>query len=71
MLCCMVAERVEMSWDREKHKWLVRIEVGQEVVRRWCDQSREADEGALRAAAEQTVADEGYQFDSARLAIRR
>ncbi|MHB8411804.1 MAG: hypothetical protein ACYDDI_07635 [Candidatus Acidiferrales bacterium] len=57
----MHADRVEVSWDEEKSKWLVRIEVGEEVVRRHCDLPRDADEQSLRAAAQKTVADEGYE----------
>jgi hypothetical protein len=57
----MQADRVEVSWDNEKSKWQVRIEVGDEVVRRHCDLPPEADEQSLRAAAQKTVADEGYE----------
>ncbi|HLJ41555.1 MAG TPA: hypothetical protein VKT50_08700 [Candidatus Acidoferrales bacterium] len=57
----MQADRVEVSWDREKSKWQVRIEVGDEVVRRHYDLPRDADEQSLRAAAQKTVADEGYE----------
>ena len=67
----MQADRVDVSWDAAKHKWLVRIEVGSEVIRRFCSQSKDADEQSLQAAAEQTVIDEGYQFDQAKIAIRR
>jgi hypothetical protein len=67
----MQADRVEVSWDSEKSKWLVRIEVGDEVVRRHCDLPRDADEQSLRAAAQKTVADEGYEASAADIAIRR
>jgi hypothetical protein len=56
----MTADRVEVSWDPGKSKWLVRIKSGEEVIRRYCDASRNADEQTLRAAAEKTVHDEGY-----------
>ena len=67
----MQADRVEVSWDAGKRKWLVRIEVGSEVIRRYCDQSREADESTLRAAAVQTTIDEGYQIDSSQISVSR
>ena len=67
----MQADRVEVSWDAGKRKWLVRIEVGAEVIRRYCDQSHEADEGILRAAARQTTLDEGYQIDNSRISVSR
>lgn len=67
----MRADRVEVSWDPNKSKWLVRIQSGEEVIRRHCDVSKNADEQALRAAAEKTVRDEGYEFAPANLTIRR
>lgn len=56
----MRADRVEISWDNEKSNWLIRIETGEEVVRRHCGLPRSADEATLRAAAQKTVQDEGY-----------
>jgi hypothetical protein len=57
----MVADRVDVSWDQEKSKWLVRITSGEEVIRRHCDAPRNADEQTLRAAALKTAQDEGYE----------
>ena len=67
----MHADRVEVSWDEEKSKWLVRIEVGEEVVRRHCDLPRDADEQSLRAAAQKTVADEGYDASVTEITVLR
>lgn len=67
----MTADRVEVSWDPGKSKWLVRIQSGEEVIRRHCDIPKNADEQALRAAAEKTVRDEGYQLGSSGVTIRR
>jgi hypothetical protein len=67
----MRADRVDVSWDKDKRKWLVRIEVGSEVIRRHCDQSRDADERSLFAAAQQTVTDEGYEIDPAQISVMR
>jgi hypothetical protein len=60
---------VEVSWNADKHKWLVRIEVGSEVIRRHCDIPQNTDEEKLRNAAVQTVADEGYQIDPSRIVV--
>lgn len=57
----MRADRVEVSWDNDKKKWLVRIIVGEEVIRRSCDAPRDADEQKIRSAAQKTLADEGYE----------
>ena len=59
----MRADRVEVSWEPNKSKWLVRIEAGEEVIRRNCDLPQNADEGTLRSAAQKTVQDEGYELD--------
>ena len=67
----MRADRVEVSWDANKSSWLVRIQSGEEVIRRHCDLPRNADEQALRTAAQKTVQDEGYELDSAAVSIQR
>ena len=67
----MRADRVEVSWDSNKSKWLVRIQSGEEVIRRHCDLPRDAEENALRSAAQKTVQDEGYELDSANMTIQR
>ena len=67
----MVPDKVELAWDENKHKWLVRIEAGTEVIRRHCKHAKDADEQQLRAAAHQTVIDEGYQVDDSRISVVR
>ena len=67
----MKADRVEVSWDADKKSWLVRVEVGAEVIRRHCQYRQDVDEQTLRTAAAQTVADEGYEIDQARIAVIR
>jgi hypothetical protein len=57
----MQADRVDLSWDGNKSKWLVRIQVGEEVIRRYCDLPKAADEASLKQAAQKTLQDEGYQ----------
>ena len=67
----MQADRVEVSWDDNKSKWLVRIQSGEEVIRRYSGLSKSADEPALRAAAQETLKDEGYEVDSTIISIKR
>ncbi|MGA8144061.1 MAG: hypothetical protein WB987_09265 [Candidatus Acidiferrales bacterium] len=67
----MRADRVEMSWDDSKSKWLVRIVVGEEVVRRHCDAAKAADDAALRSAAMTTLQDEGYEADTSIVTVKR
>ena len=66
----MRADRVEISWDSEKSNWLIRIEAGEEVVRRHCDLPRNADEATLRTAAQKTVTDEGYDAAPSSMILR-
>jgi hypothetical protein len=67
----MRADRVELSWDAAKSSWLVRIESGEEVIRRHCNLPKNADDQTLRSAAQKTVQDEGYEADLSQLIIRR
>lgn len=67
----MHADRVELTWDTAKSSWLVRIEAGEEAIRRHCKMPKEADEQALRSAARQTLEDEGYDPEVQEIRIRR
>jgi hypothetical protein len=67
----MRADRVEVSWDAAKSKWLVRIIVGEEVVRRHLDASKNADDAALKSAAMTALQDEGYEADASIVTIKR
>jgi hypothetical protein len=66
----MRADAVEVSWDSAKSEWLVRIVVGEEVVRRHCDAPKNADDTALRGAAMETLQDEGYEADASIVTIK-
>jgi len=59
----MKADRVEISRDENSNSWVIRIKVGEEVIRRRCHEPKDADTTALREAAIRTVGDEGYTLD--------
>jgi hypothetical protein len=65
----MKADRAEVSWDAQKNKWLVRIIIGEEVIRRFCDDSRTVEPAALRASVLRTVREEGYEIDPASITL--
>jgi hypothetical protein len=67
----MRPDQVEVLWDAAKSKWLVRIETGEEVIRRHCDAPKNADEVTLRSEVQKTVEDEGYELDLTSINIRR
>jgi len=43
----MRADEVEVSWDPAKNKWLLRIRIGEEVIRRYCDVPKNEEEATL------------------------
>ena len=67
----MRADRVEVSWDKDKSNWLVRIAAGEEVIRRHCKMPKDADEQTLRLTAQKTAQDEGYEQDLTNISILR
>ena len=67
----MRADRLELSWDAVKSNWLLRIEAGEEVIRRHCVLPKGADDQSLRLAAQKTVQDEGYEPNISQMIIRR
>jgi hypothetical protein len=67
----MRADAVEVSWDTDESSWVVRIEAGENVIRRHCKLPRNADEDALLLAAQQTLGDEGYEPDGAPVSVIR
>ena len=64
------AERAEVSWDSGKSKWLVRIHVGDEVIRRHWKGSKDADQESLRTDAVRTAKDEGYDLAGDKVAVQ-
>ena len=69
----MHADRVELSWDADKSKWVVRIVAGEEVIRRYCSLPRDEPEAALRSAALATVKEEGFDanLESMRMILNK
>lgn len=63
MLADMKADRIEVTRDEEHKNWLVRIWVGDEVIRRHCDEPANTDQAALRNAAVKVANDDGYTVD--------
>lgn len=67
----MRADSAEVSWDSEKSKWVIRISVGEEVIRRYCSLPQSASETDLRSAAQSTLQDEGYELDGTAITIQQ
>jgi hypothetical protein len=67
----MRPDRVEVLWDAAKSKWLIRIETGEQVIRRHYDVPKNADDQTLRSAVQKAVEDEGYELDPTSVSLRR
>jgi hypothetical protein len=65
----MRADRVEVTWDKGRSNWLVRIAIGEEVIRRHCKIPKDSDEQTLRSAVQKAVQDEGYESDPTNINI--
>lgn len=66
------ATAAEVFWEATKKAWIVRIQVGEEAVRRTCKGAKQdADEDALRSLAVQTAHDDGYELAAGAVSIKR
>ena len=59
----MRADRVEVTWDKSKSNWLIRITSGEEVIRRHSKIPKDSDEQMLRSTVQKTLKDEGFEPD--------
>ena len=70
-MALIIADRAEVSWDHEKSQWLVRIHVGEEVIRRHWKSPKDAGPQALQSDAVKTAQEEGYDLAADKVAIQR
>lgn len=64
MVAKLTADRIEVTRDEQHKRWLLRIWVGDEVIRRYCNEPANADHAKLLDAAVKTANDEGYAVDA-------
>ena len=66
------AEKATVNWDPAKKEWHVRVQIGEEVIKRPLSKTpRDASEDVLRSQAVETALDEGYEVDAAQVVIQR
>lgn len=65
------ATATKVQWDPDKKQWRVRIEFGDEVIKRFAKSPMDASEDSLRELAVQTAKDEGYAVEAAAVEITR
>jgi hypothetical protein len=70
----MKADKASVIWDPDKKVWRVRIQMGEEVIKRPCSGrkiSRDATDDALRTVAIETARADGYEVEASAVAIER
>ena len=68
----MRAHSAEVFWEPSRKSWIVRIQAGEEAIRRACkDAKRDTTDDALRSLAIQTAQDEGYELALDVVSVRR
>jgi len=66
------ADKATVNWDKEKKVWHVRVQIGEEVIKRPLPKTpQDASDDDLRSKALEEATEEGYQVDSANVAIVR
>lgn len=66
------ATKANVDWDSHDNHWHVRIQIGEEVIKRKLDSTeRDADADKLRVQAVAAATDEGYEVDPATVIINR
>ena len=65
------AAQAQVSWDSQKKSWQVRIQIGEEVIKRPAKVAASASDETLRALASTLVQDEGYQIEASQVTIVR
>ncbi len=66
------ATAASVEWDAGKKQWRVRIQFGDEVIKRPLDSfPHDTDEETLRSRTIETAKDEGYAVEAAQIAVVR
>ena len=66
------ATKATVGWDPQKKQWHVRVQIGEEVIKRPLDSAaQDANEETLRSKAVATATDEGYEVDPSMVVVVR
>jgi hypothetical protein len=66
------ATKATVDWDPNKKQWHVRVQIGEEVIKRPLPKTaQDANEDSLRSQAVATAKDEGYAVDPSAVEIVR
>lgn len=65
-------DNAAVTWDADKKRWVVRIRIGEEVIKRPVPKTaRESSDEVLRSVAVQIARDEGYQLNPSAVTVTR
>jgi len=66
------ADTAAVSWDEQKKCWVIRLQVGEAVIKRPAPNvARNANDEVLHSMAVKTANDEGYELDPASVTVTR
>ncbi len=65
----MRADQAQVSWDEKNKNWLVRIKIGEEIIRRHSKSARDADDQTLRSLAVKVAQEEGYELEPGKVSV--
>ena len=65
----MRADQAEVSWDEKSKQWLIRIKIGEEVIRRHSKSPKDSDEQTLRSLTVKLAQEEGYELEAAKVSV--
>jgi len=65
----MRADQAQVSWDDKNKTWLVRIKVGEEVIRRHSKSAKDTDDQTLRSLAVKVAQEEGYELEPGKVSV--
>ena len=66
------ATKATVDWDPHDNHWHLRIQIGEEVIKRKLDSTdRDGDADKLKVQAVAAAKDEGYEIDPAAVTINR
>jgi hypothetical protein len=69
-MALLIADHAEVTWDSGKSQWLVRIHVGEEVIRRHWKGPKDAGAQTLQDDAVKTAKEEGYDLAADKVTVR-
>jgi len=65
------AAQAQVSWDSQKKSWQIRIQMGEEVIKRPAKAAADAADDTLRSLAVTIAQDEGYEIDASKVTVVR